>query len=97
LRNRGISVIEAIADGTQRTGDESLLARATELDRILITSDQDFLEITARWRREGREFSSVAFYTQERFDLGRMLDSLRVIADASEMQDRYNRVYFVPW
>ena len=33
--------------------DDELLTRATALGRVLLTQDADFLEIAARWQRQG--------------------------------------------
>jgi predicted nuclease of predicted toxin-antitoxin system len=41
LRLRGIDVITSQEDGTRESDDESLLARATELERMLFTEDTD--------------------------------------------------------
>ena len=47
LRRRQIDVLRSQDDGTTQLDDESLLARATELGRLLFTQDEDLLKIAA--------------------------------------------------
>ena len=47
LRRRGVNVLTSQQDGTQESGDEALLERATELDRVLFTQDDDLLAIVS--------------------------------------------------
>jgi predicted nuclease of predicted toxin-antitoxin system len=65
LRRRGLDVLTSQDDGTATQVDELLLARATELGRILFTQDQDFLRIAADWQREGRSLLGVVFAAQQ--------------------------------
>lgn len=45
LKLRGVNVITAQEDGRTGTPDPILLDRATELDRVIFTQDDDFLAI----------------------------------------------------
>jgi predicted nuclease of predicted toxin-antitoxin system len=54
LRRRGVSVLTSQEDGTRQADDESLLERATQLDRILVSQDKDLLRIAAAWQTSGR-------------------------------------------
>jgi predicted nuclease of predicted toxin-antitoxin system len=45
LRRRGVDVTTSQEDGTRESDDESLLPRAIELGRLLVTQDNDFLPI----------------------------------------------------
>jgi predicted nuclease of predicted toxin-antitoxin system len=60
LRRLGIDVITAQEDGAAQRDDELILARATEMGRLVFTHDDDFLAIAGRWLREGREFAGLA-------------------------------------
>jgi len=40
LRRRGVDVLTSQEDGTRRASDDELLARATQLARILVSQDQ---------------------------------------------------------
>ncbi|MCC6392358.1 MAG: DUF5615 family PIN-like protein [Bryobacterales bacterium] len=52
LRMRGIDVLTAQEDGSATLDDSTLLKRATELGRILVTQDDLLRERTScgRWR-----------------------------------------------
>ncbi len=47
LRRSGVNVVASQEDGTGRASDGALLSRATELNRILVTQDEDFLAIAS--------------------------------------------------
>lgn len=49
LRGRGVDVLTSQEDGTRRWEDDALPVRATELQRILFTQDEDLLRIAADW------------------------------------------------
>lgn len=59
LAGRGIDVLTAGKDGRARFADEPLLARATELNRILVTLDKGFHRLAKRWRAAGRDFAGI--------------------------------------
>lgn len=46
LRRRGVDVLTAREDGRATAKDEKLLARATALDRVLFSQDDDLLAIS---------------------------------------------------
>lgn len=64
LRCRGIEVITAFEDGREQADDEALLERATALDRLLVSQDDDILKIATRWQRSSREFAGVVYAIQ---------------------------------
>jgi predicted nuclease of predicted toxin-antitoxin system len=61
LRQRGVDILTAFEDGNHEQDDEVLLARATELGRLLVTHDKGFLGICAHSQRASREFSGLVF------------------------------------
>lgn len=96
LRFRGVDVMTALEDGMESSDDERLLARATELARILFTQDQDFLPIATRWQREAREFSRLVFAMQQRIDIGKTIDYLELIATLKSVDEMRNYIEYVP-
>ncbi len=50
LRLRGVDVLTAQEDGAGGLADPALLDRATELERVLFTQDDDLLR-EAKWRQ----------------------------------------------
>lgn len=43
LRQRGVDVLRSQEDGTATASDPDLLDRATQLNRVLFSQDEDFL------------------------------------------------------
>lgn len=74
LRQRGIDVLTAFEDGTEQLEDEELLTRATTLCRVLVTQDQDFLEIATRWQRARHPFSGIAYAPHQQTDIGGVIE-----------------------
>ena len=56
LRLRGVDVVTAQEDGAAEFEDPQLLDRATELQRVLVTQDEDFLQEASRRHRSGENF-----------------------------------------
>jgi len=95
LRTRGIDVLTAQEDGTQELPDEELLARATELDRVIFTFDKDFKRISAERQRQGIEFAGV-IYAQALFGVGVCVEGLYLMAAAlDEVEMRNSFEYLI--
>jgi hypothetical protein len=78
LRRKGLDVLTSQDDGTATLDDETLLARASELGRVLFSQDQDF---TLRpWFGRGsdsRTFGERRVPTQR--EVGWLLDGVEFI------------------
>ncbi len=96
LRQRGIDVLTAFEDDRADADDEELLERATFLERIFVSQDQDLLQITSAWRRAGQDFTGVAFGIQEKLNIGRTIEYLELIAHAMSAEEMRNRVEYIP-
>jgi hypothetical protein len=64
LQLRGVDVLTAHEDGTSELPDPELLDRATELERVLFTQDDDLLTEVTRRQRQGQTFSGVIYAHQ---------------------------------
>lgn len=53
LRRRGVDVLTCREDGTAEWADATLLDRATQLGRVLVSQDADLLAEAVRRQREG--------------------------------------------
>jgi hypothetical protein len=96
LRRRGVDVLTSQEDATRTADDEALLERATELDRLLFTQDEDLLAIVDAWQQSGRAFAGLAYAHQLGPGIGEIiadLELLSVCADASELA---NQVIYLP-
>jgi len=96
LRQRGINVLTAFDDGSFRLDDNSLLARATTLDRILVSQDKDLLVIAARWQQVGHDFAGIEFAGHQNVEISSTIEYLELVARVLEPGDVRNRVEFIP-
>ncbi len=96
LRSRGVDVLTAEQDGNKRMSDPSLLDRATELQRVFFTNDDDFLAEGAKRQREGIYFSGIVYTHQNRVSVGRSIQDLETIAKTRQLEDLANTVTYLP-
>jgi len=64
LRLRGVDVLTAQEDGSQKLEDAALLDRATTLGRILFTRDDDLLREGALRQKRGNNFTGIIYAHQ---------------------------------
>lgn len=96
LRLRGVDVLTAQEDGCRMAEDSDLLDRATVLQRVLFTQDDDLL-VEAKYRQvEGIPFVGVIYAHQLRITIGRCIQDLELIAQAGELDELANRVEYLP-
>lgn len=96
LRHRNIDVLTASGDGTDRLADDLLLARATYLNRVLVTHDKDFLHLASDWNIASREFTGIVFVAQTTLHVGKAIEYLELIAVAMSPAEIRNRVEYIP-
>jgi predicted nuclease of predicted toxin-antitoxin system len=96
LKLRGIDVITVQEDGRNGTPDSILLERATELNRVIFTQDDDFLVMANCRQQEGVKFSGVIYGHQQYVTVGEWVRDLELIAKASESEDLVNQVQYLP-
>ncbi len=96
LRRRSLDVIMSQEDGTREASDEQLLSRATELDRVLVSQDEDLLVVAAQWQAAGHEFSGLIFMPQEWGSIGRYVDDLELIGVCCTAEEVRSRVLYLP-
>jgi hypothetical protein len=96
LRRRGIHVLTAFDDGSSRLEDSQLLARATDLDRVLVSQDRDLLVIAAKWQQTGQDFAGIVFAMEQDADIGGTIEYLELVARLLEPDEIRNRVEFIP-
>jgi predicted nuclease of predicted toxin-antitoxin system len=96
LRRKGVDVLTAQEDGSNRVDDPDLMNRATQLDRILFSQDHDLLREAARRQQCGEEFSGLVYVHQEKLTTGQIIRDLEIIAKIYEPDDMRNRVEYLP-
>ena len=96
VKRRGIDVLTSQEDGTRRASDEELLRRATTLDRILFSQDEDLLGIATEWQRTDRSFSGLIFSHQQGATIGQCVDDLELLAQCCSPDELVRRVVYLP-
>src|SRR3954464_2650524 len=96
LRLRSIDVLTAQEDGSSELPDDALLQRATELDRILVSQDEDLLREGAEWLRDRKDFSGIIYAHQLRITVGQMVDDLELIANATSPHEWRGKIEYLP-
>lgn len=96
LRIRQVGVLTAFEDGAHAFDDSDLLDRATQLNRVLFTRDDDLVAEAVRRQREGIPFSGVIYGHQLRVSIGAAVRDLELIAKAGEVKDLANTIQFLP-
>lgn len=96
LRLRGVDVITAAEDGAGELGDPALLERATDLDRVLFTQDDDFLAEATRCQQQGQSFTGVIYAHQLRVSIGDCIRDLELVAKVGEPLDMARQTLFLP-
>lgn len=97
VRLRGIDVLTAQEDGASELTDSDLLDRATALDRVLFSQDDDLLKEAAKRQRSGQRFAGVLYAHQLNITIGRCVDDLVLIGSVGEPVDMESRVEFLPF
>jgi hypothetical protein len=95
LRLRGVDVLTAFEDGSERLQDPELLDRAGDIGRILYSEDTDLLAEATRRQREAIEFVGVV-YAHQSLRVRVCIDDLELIAKAAEMEDLRGQVIYLP-
>jgi predicted nuclease of predicted toxin-antitoxin system len=96
LRIRGVDVVTAQEDGAATLPDEKLLDRATELGRVLVSFDNDFLMEVDRRQREGIKHGGVIHIKMLKMTVGEVVTDLEVIGKVGEKEDVENQVTYLP-
>lgn len=96
LRRRNIDVLTSQHDQTREVDDEYLLARATALERLLFSQDQDLLRIATHWQRVSRHFAGLVFAPQLATSIGQLIEDLELVAQCYTSEEVANRIIFLP-
>lgn len=95
LRLRGLDVLTALEDGAHRLPDPDLLDRATELGRVLVSSDRDLVIEARRRQRASVAFAGV-FFVPQALAVGSCVEQLELLAGAGEAQEFTDSLVFLP-
>jgi len=93
---RNVDVLTAQLDGTTQLDDSDLLDRVRQLNRVLVSQDEDLLAEAARRQREGTPFTGLIYAHQLGITIGRFISDLELLALVGELEDFNGRVEFLP-
>jgi hypothetical protein len=96
LRLRGVDVLTSQEDRTDRWDDHKLLERATELNRVLFSQDDDLLQLAARWQQQEKGSSGVIYAHQLSAGIGTLVKDLELVLACSSAGELANRVTYLP-
>ncbi|HLP90447.1 MAG TPA: DUF5615 family PIN-like protein [Nostocaceae cyanobacterium] len=96
LRLRGVDVLTVQEDGRTGFPDPLILNRATELERVLFSQDDDFLAEANRRIGAGISFSGVIYAHKLRVSVGDCIRDLEIIAKAADTEELKNCVQYLP-
>lgn len=96
LRLRGIDVLTAQEDGTAEFEDPELLDRATELNRVLFSQDDDLLREANKRQQTGEMFAGVIYAHQLNITVGQCIRDLELIAKVTEPSEWLNATVYLP-
>jgi hypothetical protein len=96
LRLRGVEILAATEEGTNKLPDHELLELATSLERIMVTQDIRFRVLAEEWQRTGRRFAGLVFAHQRYVGFGQLLFDMELIAKATDTRYWENRVEQLP-
>lgn len=96
LRRRGIEVLRAQEDNAGRLPDNELLTRATQLERLLFSQDEDLLVEGAKRQTEGENFSGIVFVRQSAISIGACVRDLEIICKVLTAAEAANKIIYLP-
>ena len=97
LRQRGVNVRTAEEDGCAEVDDEFILAQGIRLGRFIYTNDHGFLAIAHRWLAADRDFAGLGYAHPLRISVRQAIESLEIIAKASDLSDLRNAIFYLPF
>ena len=97
LRQRDVNVLRTQEDNHQNTPDPIIIEdRATALQRVVFTQDEDFLAIANSRQQEEVNFAGVIYAHQQNVIFGDCIRDWEIVAKVSEPEDLVNRVQYLP-
>jgi hypothetical protein len=91
LRRRGIDVVSVHELGLSGDSDENHLQRATNMGRVLVTADTDFLVMAS----DGITHAGIIFGIQTALSLGDWVNALELVVAVYSSQEMLNHVEYL--
>lgn len=97
VRRRGIEVLTAQEDGSQRFEDVRLLDRATALQRVLFSQDEDLIAIARERQLSSVFFAGLIYGHQLAATIRKYVLDLELLCQALDPEDIANRIEYLPF
>lgn len=94
LRRRGADIVTAADEGLLSASDEQHLARAIELDRVIVSADVDFLRLVSEKPRDSHVPGLI--FISHSAPVGAVVSAIVLVTHAFEPKDMVNWVEWVP-
>jgi hypothetical protein len=95
VRRRGIDAMTAQDDESTRL-DEALLDRATALQRVLFSQDEDLIAIARTRQDQGIFFAGLIYGHQLAATVGKYVLDLEAVCTVLDPEDMVNRIEYLP-
>jgi hypothetical protein len=96
LEMRGVDILSAQADHRATLPDSTLLQRATDLGRTMVTSDIRFRALAEDWQAQQLAFGGLIYAHPLQVTIGRMVIDLELISKALSSEEMQNQVIYLP-
>ena len=96
LRRRGMDVVTAQEDAGARLEDVVLLDRATALQRVLFSQDDDLLAIARERQATDGFFAGLIYGHQLAATVGKYVLDLEVVCQVLDPEEMANRIEYLP-
>jgi Domain of unknown function (DUF5615) len=96
LRRRGIDVVTAQENGGTYLEDVALLERATALQRVLFSQDDDLLAIAREHQATSVFFAGLIHGHQLAATVGKYVLDLEVVCQVLDLEEMANRIEYLP-
>lgn len=96
LRIRGVDVVTATEEETNRLPDDQLLALAGAQGRVVFTNDIRFKALAEQKQRLGEPFAGLIYGHAEGASIGQYVRDLEIVANVCEPDELANTIIHLP-
>lgn len=97
LRRKGFDITRAQGDIPESTPDDEVLQRATALQRVLYSEDDDLLAEAVKLQRSGGTFTGVIYGHQLRVSIGQVVRDLEFLLQTGAPGDFADTIIYLPF
>jgi hypothetical protein len=96
LRLKGFDVLTVAEDKHDGFPDPEIVHRATELDRVVFTHDQDYLAIGAHLQRARQPFSGIVYGHPDALSVTEFVEQLELALHCYASDEVRNQIIYLP-